>query len=37
MDGCVMVYDLLVLGYATRTNKTPKAIKKKHGKLKRSG
>jgi hypothetical protein len=33
IDGCVLVYELLVIGFATRTAATPEAIKKKHGNL----
>jgi len=34
IDGCIMLYDLLVIGLATRTGSTPEKVKKQHGKLK---
>jgi len=33
IDGCVLIYELLVIGFATRTASTPEAVRKKHGKL----
>ncbi len=33
IDGCVLIYELLVIGFATRSATTPEAIKKKHGNL----
>lgn len=33
IDGCILIYELLVIGFATRTGTTPKAVKRKHGKL----
>ncbi len=34
IDGCIMLHDLLIIGFATRTGSTPERVKKKHGKLK---
>jgi len=33
LDGCVLLHDLLVIGFATRTETTPDLVRKKHGKL----
>jgi hypothetical protein len=33
LDGCVLVHDLVVIGYATRAGSTPEAVRKKHGNL----
>ncbi|HEV7427158.1 MAG TPA: hypothetical protein VGQ46_12390 [Thermoanaerobaculia bacterium] len=34
IDGCIMLYDLLVIGLATRIGSTPDKVRKKHGRLK---
>jgi hypothetical protein len=33
-DGCILIYDLLVVGHATRTGKSTKSVKKKFQRLK---
>ena len=33
LDGCVLLHDLLVIGFATRAESTPDLVRKKHGKL----